>query len=109
MTDVWNPTCYLLWEPDENSLGQGNPGAHEYNDAANVPGYDYRLGYAYGEGIGPLHSKNGGNILAMDGHAQFILATIFAGDSNLGAIANSGPGPGGKSYLWWSPFSSDGR
>lgn len=115
INDVWNTGCYFLWEPDENALGPGNPGAHEYNDGANTPGYDYKLGYAYGEGIGPLHSNKGGNILAIDGHVQFILATAFAGDSDLGAQASIGPGPGGRTMLWWCPGStgtpavSDGR
>src|ERR1022692_3842208 len=49
-TAVWSTMCYLLWEPDENVLGPGNPGAFEYNDAANYP----RV--SNGEGIGVLHS-----------------------------------------------------
>jgi prepilin-type N-terminal cleavage/methylation domain-containing protein len=103
MTDVWNTTCYLAWEPNENQLGPGNPGAFEFNDGANYP----TAPLAGGEGIGVLHSKEGGNILALDGHAQFLLATDFAKDSNI--PAGSGPGPGGKTYLWWSPFSSTGH
>jgi prepilin-type processing-associated H-X9-DG protein len=60
-----------------------------------------------GEGIGRLHNNKGGNILAIDGHVQFMLARAFAQDSNI--TAGSGPGPGGKTYLWWSPFSSTGH
>jgi prepilin-type N-terminal cleavage/methylation domain-containing protein/prepilin-type processing-associated H-X9-DG protein len=103
-SDVWSPTaCFVQWEPDENTLGPGNPGAGEFNDAANFPSAPP----SGGEGIGRLHSKKGGNILAMDGHVQFMLAPAFAQDSNI--PAGSGPGPGGKTGLWWSPFSLSGH
>jgi prepilin-type N-terminal cleavage/methylation domain-containing protein/prepilin-type processing-associated H-X9-DG protein len=101
--DVWNTGCYLLWEPDENTLGPGNPGAFEFNDAANYPSAPP----GGGEGIGPLHSNKGGNILALDGHVQFILSTAFNGDSNI--PAGQGPGPGGRTFLWWSPGHTDGH
>ena len=103
-TATWNPSaCYIQWEPDENTLGPGNPGAFEFNDAANFPSAPP----SSGEGIGRLHSKNGGNILAVDGHVQYILAAAFAQDSNI--PAGTGPGPGGKTDLWWDPFTSNGR
>ena len=101
---VWSPSdCYVQWEPDENTLGPGNPGAFEFNDGANFP----TAPPAGGEGIGRLHSNKGGNILAVDAHVRFMLATAFAKDSNI--AAGSGPGPGGKTDLWWSPFSSNGH
>jgi prepilin-type N-terminal cleavage/methylation domain-containing protein/prepilin-type processing-associated H-X9-DG protein len=103
LSSIWNPTCYLLWEPNENELGQGNPGAFEFNDGSNFP----TAPPAGAEGIGRLHSKNGGNILALDGHVQFLLTTAFAADSNI--PAGNGPGPGGKTYLWWSPLTSNGH
>ncbi len=106
-TDVWNSTCYLLWEPDENVNGPGNPGAFEFNDAANCPGYDALLGYGAGEGIGRLHSNKGGNILSLDGHVQFITSIQFTNDAGL--PVGVGPGPGGKTYLWWSPYTPSGR
>jgi prepilin-type processing-associated H-X9-DG protein len=102
-TQAWSTMCYLLWEPDENCLGPGNPGAFEFNDGSNYPSAPP----SGGEGIGPLHSKNGGNILAMDGHVQYILTKQFTADSN--TPLGQGPGPGGKTYLWWSPSSSDGH
>jgi hypothetical protein len=43
----------------------------------------------------------------MDGHSEFLLATTFANDSNI--PAGQGPGPGGKTYLWWSIYSKDGH
>jgi prepilin-type N-terminal cleavage/methylation domain-containing protein/prepilin-type processing-associated H-X9-DG protein len=103
ITEVWNTSCYLLWEPDENELGPGNPGAAEFNDAANYPSAPP----SGGEGIGRLHNKNGGNILAIDGHVQYLLSAQFAADSN--TPQGNGSGPGGKTYLWWSPFSANGH
>jgi prepilin-type N-terminal cleavage/methylation domain-containing protein/prepilin-type processing-associated H-X9-DG protein len=96
---VWSPECYLLWEPDENVAGPGNPGGFEFNDGANYPNSS--------EGIGRLHSKKGGNILALDGHVQFLLATSFAADSNTPLF--KGPGPNGKTLLWWSIYSTSGH
>jgi prepilin-type N-terminal cleavage/methylation domain-containing protein len=99
ITSAWNTEVYLLWEPDENNLGPGNPGAFEYNDGANFPNSS--------EGVGLLHSKRGGNILALAGDVHFITSLSFFGDSNI--PAGQGPGPGGKTYLWWSPFSGNGH
>jgi prepilin-type N-terminal cleavage/methylation domain-containing protein len=99
-TKVWNPLCYLLWEPDEMLLTKP---AYEYNDGAAFPGNG-----TYGqEGIGTLHSKHGGNALAMDGHVQLVTIQDFLQDSL--TPSGKGPGPGGKTFLWWSPFSSDGH
>jgi len=99
VTGAWSPLCYLLWEPNENATAPGNPGAFEYNDAANYPNS--------GEGIGRLHSKKGGSILALAGHVIFITRKQFSDDSN--TTSGRGPGPGGKTYLWWSPYSKDGH
>jgi len=96
ITTVWSPLCYLIWEPDENANAPGDPGAHEYNDAANFPDRN--------EGIGLLHSKNGGNALALDGHVDFVKKTLFVQYSTVG----SGPGPGGKTYLWWDNVNPNG-
>jgi prepilin-type N-terminal cleavage/methylation domain-containing protein/prepilin-type processing-associated H-X9-DG protein len=96
VTQVWSPLCYLLWEPDENVLGPGNPGGYEFNDGGNIPYV------ANGEGIGPLHSKKGGNALALDGHVIFLTVPAFIQDSN--TPRGTGPGPGGRTYLWWSTY-----
>jgi prepilin-type N-terminal cleavage/methylation domain-containing protein len=98
-TSVWTPMCYVYWEPDENAMGAGTPGAFDYNDASNYPDDT--------EGIGRLHSKKGGSITALAGHVQFISREQFRTDST--TPAGKGPGPGGKTYLFWSPFSTDGR
>jgi len=93
----WSQLCYLAWEPDENRLGPGNPGAFDYNDGSNYPTEQ--------EGIGLLHSKKGGNALALDGHVDFVQTIKFSQYSKVG----SGPGPGGKTFLWWNPLSTQGN
>jgi prepilin-type N-terminal cleavage/methylation domain-containing protein len=101
-TQIWSPSCYLMWEPDEHLASANNPngeGAFEYNDGANYPDDS--------EGIGRLHDKNGGNILAVDGHVDFLTTNGFYTLS-----ANYGPGPNqptGKGLLWYSPWSVDGH
>ena len=91
---AWTPMCWLLWEPDENANAPGNPGPFNFNDSANYPDGN--------GGIGRLHSRKGGSILAIGGNVSFITREQFMAESNLGP--QSGPGPGGKNLLWWSPF-----
>ncbi|HSY20236.1 MAG TPA: DUF1559 domain-containing protein [Candidatus Acidoferrales bacterium] len=95
MTAVWSPMCYLIWEPNEFSV-TGNTG--EYNDGANNP-------TTTGEGIGLLHSKHGGNALALDGHVDFVTTLLYTQYSTVG----SGPGPGGKTFLLWDTINSNGH
>jgi len=92
-TAVWSPMCYELWEPDEFLQ---TPPEFEYNDGANFP--------STAEGIGLLHSKHGGNALALDGHVDFVTLAVFKVMSTVG----SGPGPGGKTYLWWDNANANG-
>jgi prepilin-type N-terminal cleavage/methylation domain-containing protein/prepilin-type processing-associated H-X9-DG protein len=105
-SDPWTPSCYFLWEPDENAGGQGVPGAGEYNDGSNYPSANGNSpdGLPTGnEGIGPLHGKNGGNILAIDGHVDYMVTNQFK------RIAlYYGSGPGKKGLLWWSPHTAIG-
>ena len=98
ITQIWSPMCFLLWEPDENYGGFGIPGAFDFNDASSFPDHN--------EGIGRLHSRRGGTMVAIGGHVQFVSKEKFAQDANQ---TGGGPGPGGKNYLWWSPFSSNGH
>jgi prepilin-type N-terminal cleavage/methylation domain-containing protein len=98
LSQVWSPMCLLNWEPDEHALGRYNPGYFEFNDAANFPDVNN------GEGIGKLHSNKGGEALAIGGHVTFVTAIQFRKEST-----TAGTGPGGKSYLWWSPFSANGH
>jgi prepilin-type processing-associated H-X9-DG protein len=101
-TDVWSPSCYLLWEPDEHLSTPGYPQgelAFEFNDGGNTPNAP-----PYGdEGIGPMHGKDGGNILALDGHVDYLVTNVFNRIAN-----NRGSGPGGKGLLWWDPDSENG-
>lgn len=93
VTQVWSQACYLMWEPDEYAVTTNppNPGATAFNDGSSFPNAS--------EGIGRLHSKKGGNILAVDGHVQFITQSAFRVLSN-----QSGVG-----FLWWSPYSGNGH
>jgi len=100
-TQAWTPMCYLFWEPDDQSPGTG---AFEFNDGANYPGANTS---GNNEGIGLLHNKTGGAITRIDGGVQFVTSTNFFKDST--TPSGKGPGPGGKTYLWWSPFSKDGH
>jgi hypothetical protein len=106
LSNVWSPMCWLQWEPDENSIAPGNPGAFEFNDSANYPNAGSG-GNGKGEGIGRLHSRKGGNALAIGGHVVFISKEAFIADS--ATQSGRGPGPGGKTYLWWNPFVNDGH
>jgi prepilin-type N-terminal cleavage/methylation domain-containing protein len=48
---TFNPTAYLMWEPDEALYYANYPGGDCYNDASNLPDV--------GEGLGPTHGKFG--------------------------------------------------
>jgi type II secretory pathway pseudopilin PulG len=91
ITSVWSPACYLLWEPDENADGPGNPGALEFNDGGNFPDTS--------EGIGRLHSANSGNMLCVGGNVQFVTIQTYKTQT----VVGSGQGPGGKTLAWWYP------
>jgi prepilin-type N-terminal cleavage/methylation domain-containing protein/prepilin-type processing-associated H-X9-DG protein len=101
-TDIWSPLCYLMWEPDEYLTCPSYPEGElnfEWNDAANNPDVPPNGS----EGIGRLHGKDGGNILALDGHVDYITTNVFNKLS-----LNSGPGPGGKGLLYWDPNQATG-
>jgi prepilin-type N-terminal cleavage/methylation domain-containing protein len=93
---VWSPMCWLQWEPDENNLGPGNPGALVFNDGA--------CWCSDTEGVGLLHSRKGGCVLSLDGHVEFVTRQQFRDDCDM----TQGPGPGGRTYTHWSTFSSNG-
>jgi prepilin-type N-terminal cleavage/methylation domain-containing protein len=99
LSAAWSPMCWLLWEPDENALGPENPGPFDWNDGANYPDSS--------QGVGKLHSKKGGSIVSLAGNAQFIACTQFNADSS--TPVGTGPGPDGKTLLWWSWGASDGH
>jgi len=106
-TQVWNTQCYLLWEPDEFLPSAGYPEGEqnfEWNDGSNFPRVPQQGG---SEGIGRLHGKNGGNILSLDGHVDYLTTNIFTKIS----MGEWGPLsiPGDKNLLWWNPWSGDGH
>ena len=72
ITAIFNTSCYLIWEPDEyGQNGYKVNGGFEWNDGANFP--DITIG----EAIGLMHSKHGGNAIAIDGHVDFIKSADF--------------------------------
>ena len=97
---VWSPLCYLLWEPDEYLASPSDPngeGAFEWNDGSNFPDSP-----PYGcEGIGRMHSKDGGNILALDGHVDYLKEAQFAQQASI-------PYTDGRTLLWWSTIDANG-
>ncbi len=98
ITSPWSTMCYVMWEPDENNLGTGNPGAFDWNDASNFPNDS--------EGVGRLHSRKGSQVLALAGHVTFITRTQWRSDAD--SPQGVGAGPGGKTYTHWSPYTSNG-
>ena len=96
VTAAWSSMCYLIWEPYESSIAAGAAG--EYNDGGNDP-------TTTGEGIGTLHSKHGGNALALDSHVDFV--TILQFKQNI--VIGGGAGPGGKSLLVWDNVNGNGH
>jgi prepilin-type N-terminal cleavage/methylation domain-containing protein len=59
---AFNPVAYVMWEPDEPNYYQFYPGLSCYNDASSYP--------SQGEGLGRLHGKKGGSLLAFDAHVD---------------------------------------
>jgi prepilin-type N-terminal cleavage/methylation domain-containing protein/prepilin-type processing-associated H-X9-DG protein len=100
ISQIWSPMCYSQWEPDEYlvpAAGGSPEGAFEWNDGANFPSSP-----PYGdEGIGRLHNKNGGNILALDGHVDFFTENQFMQQSLV-------PYASGRTLLWWSTIDPEG-
>jgi prepilin-type N-terminal cleavage/methylation domain-containing protein len=97
---IWSPLCFLMWEPDEHLPGPGYPdgeGAYEWNDGSNIPASP-----PYGtEGIGRLHNKSGGEILALDGHVEFMTEAEFSQQALI-------PYNSGRTLLWWSTLDPNG-
>jgi hypothetical protein len=104
-TQVWNPLCYLMWEPDEDSIYQrtGQPlGAQCFNDGSNEPSV------STGEGIGLLHDNRGGSALNISGSVSFLTVKQFNYESAPPFQGYHVVGGKVKTLLWWSPWTSDG-
>jgi type II secretory pathway pseudopilin PulG len=92
LSQVWSPSCYIMWEPDQNS----NVGC--YFEGADFPGLDSRVGIGEVSAFGHLHVP-GVNMLTVGGSVMVLSsADILA--------AQNQPGPG---LLWWNPRTADGR
>jgi len=92
VTEAWSPDCYILWVPDENASGPGNPGAFAFNDGANYPTTSEG-------GLEQLHTLAGGDVLTVGGAVRFVSVQKFKQESTSSV----------KSLAWWSPFSGTGH
>jgi len=101
LSQIWSPECILFWEP--YTPGESTMALRAFNDGANYP---YFPGYP-SEGLGPLHYNTGANVGHLDGSVNFMTVTNFNNDAE--SPAGTGPGRGGRTYLWWSTYSSDGH
>jgi prepilin-type N-terminal cleavage/methylation domain-containing protein len=81
--------CYMMWEPDDTNptLGFG------YNDGSSYPDP------ATDGGLGRRHGKNGGVVLAIDSHVQFVRYEEWKSEAQLKT----------KNRMYCSPSTSNGR
>ena len=81
--------AFFMWEPDDlnTTLGYG------YNDGSSYPDP------AVDGGLGRRHGKNGGIVLAVDGHVEFIKYDAWKRESETP----------GKNRMYCNPGSKDGR
>lgn len=103
--EIWSPSCFLFWEPNEDTLGLGNPGASVFKDGAAIPSTP-ESSPAGVAGISSIHDKTGGNISRIDGASEFITVEQFQHESK----GPPGDAPDGlKTRLWWSIYSANGH
>jgi prepilin-type N-terminal cleavage/methylation domain-containing protein len=88
LAEVWNPMCWLMWEPDD----MGPSRYKAWWDASSFPDT------SIGEGIGKVHGK-GAIISAVGGNVSFMPYSGF----------EKAEKDTQKNLLWWNPKSSDGR
>jgi hypothetical protein len=92
ITEVWNPGCYLLWNPDENLLVNGAPvGAFAFNDASSYPDTN--------EGTGRLHVPDAVELVTVGGDVRSISRQKLLAEANART----------RSLVWWNPLATDGR
>ncbi|MDB6022827.1 MAG: prepilin-type N-terminal cleavage/methylation domain [Pedosphaera sp.] len=90
LTDAFESTCYLLWEPDQLT---DTSATSDFNDGANYPNTS--------EGIGPLHNSKGGQALTTSGTVKFLSQVDFN--------ALSADPTNVRNDLWWSPLTANGH
>jgi len=66
---AFTPVAYMMWEPDEPNYYKFYPGYSCYNDASSYP--------SQGEGLGRLHGRKGGSLLAFDAHVDSVTYERF--------------------------------
>lgn len=91
MTEVWSAQAYLMWHPDENA-GSRPAGPFVFNDASSYP-------LAGSEGLGTLHSVQGGEVVTVSGEVRFVTSPAFLREQESPAL----------SLVWWNPGATDGR
>ncbi len=83
------PDAFMMWEPDDT-----NP----------TPGYGYNDGSSYPDpavdgGLGKRHGKNGGVVLAIDGHVEIVKYDTWKRESELPT----------KNRMFCNPGTANGR
>jgi len=99
ITAVWSPECILFWEPYAPLLANQD---EAFNDGAAYPWFS-----GFIQGLGKLHNKHGANVARLDGSVVFMREETFTADAK--TPSGKGPGPGGKTFTWWSVSSADGH
>ena len=88
-TTDFRPDAFMMWEPDSLNPTPG----YGYNDGSSAPDP------ATDGGLGRRHGKNGGIVLAVDSHVEFIQYETWKKESELRV----------KNRMYCSPASADGR
>jgi hypothetical protein len=88
LSEVWNPMCWLMWEPQDLGLAYYKA----WWDSSSYPDT------AGGEGLGMVHG-GGAVISAVAGNVSFMAYKQFQDEGN---------NPN-KNLLWWNPSSTSGH
>ena len=77
ITEPWTPLVWVMWEPLEDPA---HPDTGVFNDGSSNP-YDITSG-SDSQGLGLLHNKKGGNVLAVGGNVSFMTVQRFLSETN---------------------------
>ena len=88
MTD-FSPNAFIMWEPDDANVTLG----YGYNDGSSYPDPDLD------GALGRRHGKQGGIVLAVDGHVEFIRYDVWKAESQSPV----------KNRMFCSPATDNGR
>ncbi len=107
ITQPWNSECVVMWEADIHTPINAN--SDTFNDGSNIPDPNDPTVVSGAEGLGTQHSgKNytfnggGGNILALDGSAEFMKFITWEGAAAVPATLATPGNPGSPAtLLWW--------